>query len=111
LLLKLLFGRVRMKAPFLIRPVARKIADTVEGQFVLPNLGRHVAFLDGQLAKSDWFAGEFSAADIQMVFPMEAIGARVPDAPARIKAWVERAHARPAYQRALERGGPYQVAA
>ncbi len=111
LLLKLIFGRVRAKAPFLVRPIAKKIADTVEGQFIGPNLARAVAFLDGELAKSEWFAGEFSAADIQMVFPMEAIGARMPDPPARIKAWVERAHARPAYQRALERGGPYEIAA
>lgn len=109
LLLRLIFGRIRAKAPFLVRPIAKKIASTVEGQFVDPNLARHVAFLDGELAKSEWFAGEFSAADIQMVFPMEAIAARVPGAPARIKAWVERAHARPAYQRALERGGPYEL--
>ena len=49
------------------------------------------------------------AADVQMVFPMEAIAARVPDAPQRIKDWVTRVHARPAYQRALERGGPYTI--
>ena len=51
-----------------------------------------------------------SAADVQMLFPMEAIAARLPDAPARITQWVERVHARPAYKRALERGGPYEVA-
>ena len=111
LLLKLIFTQVRMKAPFLVRPIANKIASTVEGQFIGPNLGRAVAFLDGELAKSEWFAGEFSAADIQMVYPMEAIAARFPNSPARIKAWVERAHARPAYQRALAKGGPSQVAA
>jgi glutathione S-transferase len=110
LLLRLIFGRVRTKAPFLVRPIAKAIAGTVEGSFIGPNLERHVAFLDGELAKSTWFAGdELTAADIQMVFPMEAIAARVPDAPARIHAWVERAHARPAYKRALERGGPYSV--
>ena len=111
LLMRLIFNRVR-KAPFLVRPIAKKIADTVEASFVMPNLRRHVAFLDGELAKSEWFAGgELTAADIQMVFPMEAIAARVPDAPARIKQWVERVHARPAYKRALERGGPYEIAA
>jgi glutathione S-transferase len=111
LLLRLIFGKLRSTAPFLIRPIARKIADTVDDRVVMPNLRRHVAFLDGELAKSEWFAGEFSAADIQMIYPMEAIAARLPDAPARIKAWVERAHARPAFQRALERGGPYEIAA
>ena len=109
LLMRLIFARVR-KAPLLVRPVAKMIAGKVEGAFVMPNLRRHVAFLDGELAHGDWFAGDFSAADVQMLFPMEAIAVRVPDAPARITQWVERVHARPAYKRALERGGPYEVA-
>jgi glutathione S-transferase len=109
LLLRLIFSRVKAKAPFLVRPIARAIADTVDSQFVAPNLKRHVAFLDGELAKSPWFAGEFSAADIQMVYPMEAIAARFPGAPDRLKDWVTRAHERPAYKRALEKGGPYSV--
>ena len=108
LLLRLIFGKIK-KAPFVVRPIAKAIAGKVEGAFIRPNLERHVAFLDGELAKSPWFAGEFSAADIQMVYPMEAIAARVPDAPARIKDWVERAHARDAYKRALEKGGPYSI--
>ncbi len=108
LLLRLLFGRIR-KAPILVRPIAKAIANKVDAQFIAPNLARHVAFLDGELAKSPWFAGDFSVADIQMVYPMEAIAARVPGAPERIKDWVARAHARPAYQRALEKGGPYTV--
>jgi glutathione S-transferase len=110
LLLRLVFGRLRTKAPFVIRPIAKAIANKVEGAFVAPNLARHVAFLDGELAKSTWFAGdELTGADIQMVYPMEAIAARVPGAPTRIKDWVARAHERPAYRRALERGGPYEV--
>jgi glutathione S-transferase len=109
LLLRLLFDRIATQAPFIVRPVAKAIRSKVEKQFVGPNLSRHVAFLDAELAKSPWFAGEFSAADIQMIYPMEAIAARVPDAPARIKDWVERAHARPAYKRGIEKGGPYSV--
>jgi glutathione S-transferase len=108
LLLRLIFSRVR-KAPFIVRPIAKAIAGKVEGAFIMPNLERHIAFLDGELAKSPWFAGEFSAADIQMIYPMEAIAARVPNAPARIKDWVERAHARDAYKRALDKGGPYSI--
>jgi glutathione S-transferase len=108
LLLRLVFGRIR-KAPIVVRPIAKAIANKVDAQFITPNLTRHVAFLDGELAKSPWFAGDFSAADIQMVYPMEAIAARVPNAPARIADWVKRAHARPAYQRALEKGGPYSI--
>jgi len=108
LLLRLLFGRIR-KAPIVVRPIAKVIANKVDAQFIAPNLTRHIAFLDGELAKSPWFAGDFSAADVQMVYPMEAIAARVPGAPERIKDWVTRAHARPAYQRALEKGGPYSI--
>jgi glutathione S-transferase len=108
LLLRLIFSRVR-KAPFLVRPIAKAIANKVEGTFIMPNLERHVAFVDGELAKSQWFAGEFSAADIQMVYPMEAIAARYPNAPARIGEWVERAHARDAYKRALDKGGPWSI--
>jgi glutathione S-transferase len=111
LLLKLIFGRVR-KAPLLVRPIAKKIADTVDKAFIDPNLSRHVAFLDGELAKSLWFAGsELTAADMQMLYPMEGIIARVPDPPERIRDWVARVHQRPACQRAAERGGPSEAMA
>lgn len=109
LLLKLITGKMR-RAPFLVRPIANKIASTLDGNFVAPNLSRHIAFLASELASSDYFAGgEFTAADIQMSFPMEAIVARVPGAPAVLATWVSRVHERPAYKRALERGGPYDV--
>lgn len=117
LLMKLVFGRVRSaKMPFFARPIARKIAGTVEGQFVAPNLERHVAFLAEVLAARPWFAGdELTAADVQMSFPMEALAARVGRAqqarefPAVIGTWVAAVKARPAFQRALERGGPYDI--
>jgi glutathione S-transferase len=109
LLLRLITSKIR-KAPLLVRPIAKKIADTLDGTFVSPNLRRHIAFLDGELAKAPYFAGnELTAADIQMSFPMEAIAARVPDAPARLKDYLARIHDRPAFKRALERGGPYDM--
>jgi glutathione S-transferase len=109
LLLRLITSKIR-KAPFLVRPIAKKIAGTVDGVFVSPNLKRHIAFLASELTGRDFFAGgELTAADIQMSFPMEAIAARVPDAPASIKSWVARMHERPAYKQALERGGPVEV--
>ena len=109
LLLRLITSKIR-KAPFLIRPIAKKISDTVDGLFVGPNLARHVAFLAGELSGRDFFAGgELTVADIQMSYPMEAIAARVPDAPPAIRAWVARMHERPAYKKALERGGPSAV--
>jgi glutathione S-transferase len=110
LLLRLVFRRIKTGAPLLVRPIGKAIANKVEAAFIGPNLARHVAFLDGELANSPWFCGdELTAADIQMSYGMEAIVARVPDPPARLRAWVERARARPAYQRALERGGPYEI--
>jgi glutathione S-transferase len=111
LLFKLVFGRIRSaKMPFFVKPVAKRIADGVESSFVTPNLKRHIAFLDGELEKSPWFAGkDLTIADIQMSYPMEAIVARVPDATPRFKEWVDRVQARPAYKRAVERGGPNEV--
>ena len=77
LLLKLLFDRVKSRAPFFFRPVARAIADKALDTFVMPNIGRNLDFMDGELAKNEWFAGpQFSAADIQMSFPLEAARAR-----------------------------------
>jgi glutathione S-transferase len=113
LVMKLVFGRVRTApVPFFIKPITRKIANEVEGSFVDPNLARHVAFLDAELAKSPWFAGsELTIADIQMSYPLEALASRGKDVPARITDWIKRMQERPAYQRAEARGGPSQFAA
>jgi glutathione S-transferase len=114
LLLRLIMTKVRRaKMPFFAKPIAKKIADGVSAQFVTPNLARHIAFLDAHLATHAWFAGpELTAADIQMSYPCEAILARAGDLGevSRIRAIVERMHARPAYKRALEKGGPYAMA-
>jgi glutathione S-transferase len=109
LLLRLITSRIR-KAPLLVRPIAKAIAGKVDGGFVTPNLTRHVAFVDGELAKAPYFAGpDLTVADIQMSYPMEAIAARADGVPPRITEWIERIHARPAYKRAVERGGPWDI--
>ncbi|MFC5524470.1 glutathione S-transferase family protein [Rhodanobacter ginsengisoli] len=113
LLLKLVFRRVRTApAPFFVRPVARSIADKVERSFIDPQLKLHLDYLEGELGSGDWFVGDaFSAADIQLSFPLEAFVARGGlggDYP-RLAAFLQRIHARPAYQRALERGGEYRL--
>lgn len=68
--------------------------------------------LEGELGSSGWFVGDaFSAADIQLGFPLEAFVARGSlgsDHPC-LTAFLQRIHARPAYQRALERGGEYRL--
>jgi glutathione S-transferase len=111
LLLKLVFDRVENSpAPFFVRPIARAIANRVKDSFVLPQIRQHLAFLEGELAERDWFAGDaFSAADIQVSFPLEAAAARggLDGKYPKLSGFLERIHARPAYRRALERGGKY----
>lgn len=114
LLMSLVFSRVRSApAPFFVRPVARAIADKVMTTFVGPQLALHLGYLEAELAASGWFAGpDFSAADIQMSFPLEAAAARGglgADRHPRLAGFLERIHARPAYQRALAQGGPYEL--
>jgi len=113
LLLRLIFSQIPKRSPLLVRPVANGIARKVDANLIAPQLKAHTDYWEAELAKSDWFAGDaFSAADIMMSFPVEAAGSRVGygDDKPRLKAFLERIHARPAYQRALERGGPYSYA-
>lgn len=112
LLLKLVFSKVASApAPFFVKPILKGIAKKVSSQFVDPQLQLHLGFVESELARSTWFAGdELTAADMQMSFPMEAAAKRAGgDAYPRIADFVRRIHARPAYQRALERGGPFEI--
>jgi glutathione S-transferase len=110
LLLKLVFSQLPKRAPGLMKPVVNAIAAKAQSGFVDPQLKSHVDYWDAELGKSEWFAGDaFTAADIMMSFPVEAGATRAfrrEDKP-RLAAFLDRIHARPAYQRALERGGPY----
>ena len=111
LLLKLVFARLAPGSPWALRPLVRRIADTVLQSFVDPDLRRHAAFWEGELADRPYFSGaDFTAADIMMSFPLEAFAARGTGAGPRVTAWLARIHARPAYRQALERGGPYAYA-
>lgn len=113
LLLKLIFLRMpKGPMPFFMRPVVRAIAKGAQDRFIDPQLKLHIGHWEAELAKSEWFAGtEFSAADVQMSFPIEAAATRVGLAAnyPKLKAYLERIHARPAYQRALKAGGPYEL--
>lgn len=111
LLLKLVFARLAPGSPWALRPLVRRIADTVLQSFVDPDLRRHAAFWEGELVDRPYFSGaDFTAADIMMSFPLEAFAARGTCAGPRVTAWLARIHARPAYRQALERGGPYAYA-
>ena len=114
LLLTLIFDKIRnAPMPFFVKPIARGIAAKVMDGFVEPNLKSQLDFMEAELTRNKWFAGrEFSAADVQMSFPLEAAAQRAGLDASRPKlmAFLQRIHARPAYQRALERGGPYSFA-
>ncbi len=72
----------------------------------------HFAFMEDSLASTGWFVGDcLTAADIMMSFPAEA-AVKMGQAANRphLTAYVEKIHARPAYQSALEKGGPYAYA-
>jgi glutathione S-transferase len=112
LLLKLVFEKMKTgPVPFFVRPIVRGIADKVLDMFVDPQLKLHVGYVESELGKSPWFAGdEMTAADIQMSFPLEAAASRASGtAMPNITRFLETIHARPAYKRALERGGPYEL--
>ncbi|WP_304176776.1 glutathione S-transferase family protein [Phenylobacterium aquaticum] len=113
LLMKLVFTALPARAPALIRPIARAIMGAAQTGFVDPQLKAHFDYWEGELTKSEWFAGpEFSAADVMMSFPIEAAADRADATKGRPKlaAFLQKIHARPAYQRALQKGGPYAYA-
>lgn len=113
MVMSLIFNRVEnANMPFFIRPIARGIAGKVRASYLQPNTDRALAYMEATLKEHEWFAGAaFSAADIQMSFPVEAaavragLGNRYP----HLQAFLDRIHARPAYQAALEKGGPYKL--
>lgn len=113
LLLKLVFRRVvAAPMPFFVKPIAKGIARKVQRGFVDPQLKLHLDYLESELGDGEWFAGAaFSVADIQLSFPLEAFAARggLDAGYPRLSAFLQRIHARPAYQRALERGGEYRL--
>jgi glutathione S-transferase len=112
LVMKLFFDRIAKGSPFFIRPIARAIANRVKSGYIEPNIARNLDFMEAELSRSRWFAGaEFSAADIQMSFPVEAARARagLDESRPRLIDFLNRIHAREAYRRALERGGEFKL--
>ncbi|HZR35409.1 MAG TPA: glutathione S-transferase [Nevskia sp.] len=112
LLLKLIFGKVATAPmPFFVKPIARGIVAKVNQQFIDPQLRLHFDYIEAELGRDAWFAGEaFSAADVQMSFPLEAAAARGAGAVGpKTRAFLDRIHARPAYRAALEKGGQYEL--
>jgi glutathione S-transferase len=111
LLFRLVFNRIASNpAPWPVSAIARRIAATVEKSFIEPNLSRHLNYMEAELNAQAWFAGEeFTAADVQMSFPLEAAASRggLNASRPKLMAFLDRIHARDAYKRALQRGGRY----
>jgi glutathione S-transferase len=113
LVMKLIFSRIPGQVPFFIRPVAKLISQGVAKKLLDPQLADHLELWISEVSKDGWFAGkDFSAADIAMSFPVEAGMTRIAEGRdlTELRGWVERIRARPAYQRALARGGEYGYA-
>ena len=112
LVMTLVFSAIPARVPFFIRPVAKMISETVQKSFLRPNIEAQLKLMEAELAKGGWFAGEsFTAADVMMSFPVEAAVLRGGlDVSPKLKEWVARIQARPAYQAALQRGGAYAYA-
>jgi glutathione S-transferase len=113
LLMQLVFDKIETAPmPFFVKPIARAISRNVKTVLIAPNLERHLTFMEEALGASEWFAGaQFTAADIQMSFPVEASRGRagLDGTRPRLMHFLERIHARPAYQRALAKGGPFSL--
>ena len=113
LLMKLIFDRIeRAPMPFFAKPIARAIAKKTKASFIEPNINRHLDYMESELGKAAWFAGEtFTAADIQMSFPLEAATVRggLNLSRPKLMTFLDRIHSRPAYKKAIERGGEYQL--
>lgn len=98
--------------PFFAKPIAKKIANSIREGYLNHTMKAQYDFLEATLSNTPWLAGDdITAADIIMSFPVEAFSARGAggDAYPNIAAYRMRFQARPAYARALERGGPYAL--
>ena len=112
LVMQLVFNQIDRKTPFFLSPIARIITGEVKKTFIEPQIQQNLDFLEAELQKSTWFAGdEFTAADIQLSFPLEAAVAYgdLDESRPQLMAFLNRIHARSAYQKALEQGGAYDL--
>ncbi|KIY70867.1 glutathione S-transferase-like protein, partial [Cylindrobasidium torrendii FP15055 ss-10] len=98
------------RSPWYLRPFLALFASFMINKLLMPALKPHVAMIEERLSNVKWFAGgaEPTSADFDMVFPLEAIVALGIQGKG-IEEYVERVHSRPAYKRALEKGGEFTL--
>lgn len=113
MILSLVLSRIEeAPMPFFLRPVAKGIAQKVRDAYLDTNVRRNLDFMEARLSESRWFCGNvFTAADVQMSFALEAAEVRTNLAGEypHLAAFLETIRARPAYQRALDKGGHYEL--
>ena len=103
LVMTLVMNNVSKHVPWVIRPIADKITDGAKGGFIRPRVKEHILYLEQYLSEHDYFAGEFSFADIQMAFPLIALQKRLHGKYPNIQAFVQRIQERAAFQRAEQK--------
>jgi len=111
----LIFSIIPQRSPALIRPLLKPVFANIVKRLLNPELKNNCDMLEAHLAKSQtgWLAGgdHPTAADFMMVFPAELLNTRGGEfIGPRVKEYVQRIHDRPAYKRALDKGGKYDYA-
>ena len=112
LVMELIFNQIEEQSPFYLRAIAKIITGRVKQTYIQPQIAQNLDYLEAELNQNTWFVGdEFTAADIQLSFPLEAAAAysNLDANHPQLMAFLERVHARPAYQKALKRGGAYNL--
>ena len=115
LLMKLVFMSIpKQPMPFFVKPIARGICQQVQQKLIDPNLASALPYLNAELSQHAWFSGDhLTLADFQMSFAVEAALSRAASGSAypALRAWLDKVQQRPAYQRAISKGGPVIMAA
>ena len=113
LLLKLVFDKIETAPmPFFVKPVVKAVSGKAKSSFIMPQITTHLDYLEAELGNTKWFVNDdFSAADVQLSFPIEAAAARggLDASRPRLMDYLKRIHGRPAYKKAIERGGAYEL--
>ena len=112
-LLDLMLTSLPARAPAPLQEAAKSAAEAARQAYASPNLKTMFDFIEAEISTRPWFAGEeFSSADVMMSFPLEAAKDRagLDETRPKLLDLLKRIHARPAYQRALEKGGAYAFA-
>lgn len=112
LLMKLVFASLgKPPVPFGLRTLGKVLGQGVEKAYLNRQLETHARFLESSLEKHRWFAGDhLSMADVQMSFPVFALLERggIDNLP-RLQNWKKNVEMRPAWQRAIQQGGPFEI--